>query len=244
MNFFFIFVLIIFKLKLNLTEFIENPIIYSGDWDPSTKLLPKDWLNHFIQNINNAKIFSNETNFSKRKNVFKESLTSLNETCKNPSEFELIKLLTQHYHDHYDINFISMKTFESFHKNNQNKELLIVDALSSFQNHETKIISTHGSLECSLNIMNTIDKHTPLCPWHYSIIQRHDRYPFKRMTAFCNCKSTCLLNSTAKSINNYKCVPIKLSMPVLIRGKCHNGFYKWNNAIEDVPSSCACVAFN
>ena len=227
----FIICLVLLSLKFyqNDFQFIDHPIIYSSNYDPSPKLLPQDWID---------KLMGLSDNFPKRKQTFNNGSKSLN--CKDPSESKLIQMLTQLYYEHFEVNDMILKMHYSLKNHNQSRGLPTLNTLFSFKSKESKIITSYGSAECDIAKLSTHFDQVPMCPWHYNLIERNDRYPFKRTTAVCNCKSKCLANSS----NKYKCVPIKLPMPVMTRSKCHNGYFEWINSMEEVTSSCACVLSN
>lgn len=90
--------------------------------------------------------------------------------------------------------------------------------------------------------MENIGVPIPICPWHWNIITREDRFPFKISNAVCNC-----LNCQAKTIYDTKrrkvssCLPDYVLMPVLVRSSVLDSLEKWRFYMEEVPSSCSCT---
>ena len=81
----------------------------------------------------------------------------------------------------------------------------------------------------------------PICPWHWTLIEREDRFPFKRANAQCNCQ-----NCQAKTIydSNVKkfssCNNQFVLMPVLWKNAIVNRTETWTFHLEEVPISCVC----
>lgn len=99
-----------------------------------------------------------------------------------------------------------------------------------------------GSQSCNLETIAQIDLSVPVCPWHWEIIQREDKYPFKRPIVRCNCD-----NCQAKTIfdsDNFRlsfCRPEFLLLPVLIKTSAENKTEKWSFGLEEIPFSCVCA---
>jgi len=204
-----IFLTIIILLNLNNQfrfEFIDNPIIYSGIYDPShINGLPKDLIDSFMSERQNSFEYTNN-NFLRRKQ----------HSCKDPNENKLMSQLTKFYLENIQLFYVSFSSF-----NNS----------PSLRRNDTD--------NCTEN--TNIGNGMPVCPWHQNTIERTDKYPFKRMTAICNCKSKCLIED--QKSKNYKCMPISIQMPMLARGRCHNGLFEWKNEIENVDVFCACIKY-
>lgn len=100
-----------------------------------------------------------------------------------------------------------------------------------------------GSTSCDLETLSIdmINNSVSICPWHWLIDTREDRYPFKRPLAKCNCN-----NCQAKTIYDSEiqrlssCKAVNSIMPVLIRSSVVNDTEKWFFNLEEVPTSCVC----
>ena len=101
----------------------------------------------------------------------------------------------------------------------------------------------YGSKNCNESLLKILHDHERgLCPWHYKVEYRSDRYPMKRMQARCNCDVCYFVNNrTISEGNDFHCRQINKLMPVLIRGDCFNGFYNWNIKFEHVSVACMCM---
>lgn len=79
-----------------------------------------------------------------------------------------------------------------------------------------------------------------LCPHHFLLVNRTDRFPFKVLYAVCNCED-CIQSHTNS------CEPIYILRPVLIRQKCKHSddskedLYRWIDGVEKIAIGCDCV---
>jgi len=81
----------------------------------------------------------------------------------------------------------------------------------------------------------------PICPWHWILTERKDKYPFKRPYAVCNCQNCqakTVYDSNMNKISN--CQNVFNLMPVLTRDYVSNNIEKWTFSLEEVPTSCVC----
>ncbi len=101
----------------------------------------------------------------------------------------------------------------------------------------------YGSKSCNESLLKILHDHERgLCPWHYKVEYRNDRYPMTRMQAKCNCNGCYFVNNrTISEGNDFNCRKIKKLMPVLVRGDCFNGVYNWNMMFEHVSVACMCM---
>ena len=158
-----------------------------------------------------------------------------NNTIKSELLNEYLALKVYEYSD--KINIMSVPElriiFENIIKVIKNN----VDSLDS--TGSIKIGTTSCMLEqFSLNRLNT---SVPVCPWHWVIMKREDKYPFKRASVKCNCLS-CQAKTIYDSdgIRLSSCQPENNLLPVLIRDSVVNGLEKWSFALEEIPNSCVC----
>lgn len=79
-----------------------------------------------------------------------------------------------------------------------------------------------------------------MCPHHFVRVERTDRYPFKVWQAVCNCDQR--LDLLPNTFSGYKCRPISILRPVLVRtDNCdpQTSLYIWKMKWEKVAISCA-----
>ena len=83
-----------------------------------------------------------------------------------------------------------------------------------------------------------------LCPWEFRIKIRANhtlpyKYPMHKKEAYCKCE-TC----DARIRNVYKCMPVLVPMPCLIRlDTCgSDGYYQWIPNIEQISVACVCAS--
>jgi len=187
-------------------QYIDDPIVFAGDFDPSPQGLPNDWINNFAQNTKSP----DHTSFIRMQKLKNNKKPKY---CKDPNLLIFLKELFSNEGD-------QVKIFEYFDTDHQKNESAV-----KFQNEKIIELYKYGSAECEMRKTSILAKEIPLCTWHYSLIERKYRYPFKRINA-----------GTGR-----RCVFLKLPMPVLIKDKCQNDYYQWKSSMEEVPSSCACV---
>ena len=101
----------------------------------------------------------------------------------------------------------------------------------------------YGAKQCNESSLKILHDHERgLCPWHYKVEYRSDRYPIMRMQAKCNCGSCFFFNSNKTNEGNeFNCRQIRKLMPTLVRGNCVNGVYNWNIMFEHVSIACMCM---
>lgn len=78
-----------------------------------------------------------------------------------------------------------------------------------------------------------------ICPHHFVLVHREDRFPRVIWQAVCNCKDTDERGEI--SYNHYKCRPITVLRPVLVKTRNCNpssNLYAWENRMERVAISC------
>lgn len=128
---------------------------------------------------------------------------------------------------------------------------LVIPLNASINNNNGKLISSvldedfiYGSKECNEKIVKSFkENEKTLCPWHYKIQYRTNRYPRTRMQAKCNCIDCYYVkNHTAfGDQDKYQCREIRKLMPVVIRDQCVNGVYEWKSMFEYVSVGCMCT---
>jgi hypothetical protein len=100
----------------------------------------------------------------------------------------------------------------------------------------------YGSKNCHSKT-HIEDFQQGICPWHYHVTYRDDRYPLLQMNAKCNCdKCDYIEIKDDDAFLEYKCRPLKKLKTVLIRGKCFNGKYEWIPALEYTSEACICMS--
>lgn len=107
-------------------------------------------------------------------------------------------------------------------------------------NHTLKNI---GSQSCSLEKLAVITPKlpVPVCPWHWKLVEREDKYPFKRANAICNCEN-CQANTIFDSVN-FKlssCQNENVLLPALLRESNNGESENWSFHLEEVPVACVC----
>lgn len=112
---------------------------------------------------------------------------------------------------------------------------LIVD-----DNHYNETIY-YGSKNCRLTT-HIEDFQQGICPWHYHVTYRENKYPQLQMNAKCNCDKCDYIEIKDDDILEYKCRPLRNLKGVLIRGKCLNGKYDWYPALEYTSEACLCMS--
>lgn len=226
----------------------DSKVIFNGDFDPSPKDLPESFINEIVKKTKTPKKSNHTSRLHLNKTIidpffnlndttkFFTNRNSSNIVCHDPTSFELATKYSIYLADKlHKINMmlIPAKT-KKYHGLNS-----VAHFASITENLHTNLAKTYGSKLCSKLQVKMLNNTNPLCPWHYMEIERKDRYPFYRVNAVCNCKK-CLSESSSSS---GVCMPVKIPMPVLYRGKCNHqtGLYEWNNAIEEVSNACVCT---
>ena len=104
-----------------------------------------------------------------------------------------------------------------------------------------------GVQTCNLEIIahSSVTKEpVSICPWHWQIVERNDRYPFKRANAKCNCKdcqAKTVYDSESKRLSS--CFAQFVLMPALWRDTVANQTEKWSFHMEEVAVSCVCSIY-
>ncbi len=81
----------------------------------------------------------------------------------------------------------------------------------------------------------------PICPWHWILVEREDKFPFKRANAQCNCQdclAKTIYDSNMKKFSG--CNQHFVLMPMLWRNAIVNTTETWSFHLEEVPVSCIC----
>lgn len=95
--------------------------------------------------------------------------------------------------------------------------------------------------EAKSEVSSSVVVPVPICPWHWNIITRNDRFPFKRASAVCNCahcQARTIYDSKTRKISY--CKPEYVVMLALFRESLVNDVEKWKFILEEVPNSCTC----
>ena len=100
-----------------------------------------------------------------------------------------------------------------------------------------------GTKSCSLVEIAYLKPKEParICPWHWIMAEREDKYPFTRANAKCNCQnclSKTIYDSDFKRLSS--CEPEFALMPALHRESSMNKIEKWVFKLEEVPVACVC----
>ncbi len=102
----------------------------------------------------------------------------------------------------------------------------------------------HGSEVCNLEILAgnaLLNTPVPICPWHWLIAKREDRFPFQRPMAKCNCqKCNAKTIFDSNRIQLSRCNPSFTLMPTLVREKVVDDNEIWGFYLEEVATSCVC----
>ena len=116
--------------------------------------------------------------------------------------------------------------------------------IGSDQASDTVDSLEYGAKQCNESSLKILHDHERgLCPWHYKIEYRNDRYPMTRLQAKCNCNNGCyfLNNKINSDGKDFDCHPIRKLMPILVRGDCADGVFNWNIMFENVAIACMCM---
>lgn len=161
----------------------------------------------------------------------------------NPLRDQLLKeFLCIKYFQHYDIiNYLSIGEF-------RNKfNIKILEAPKNDHKGMYKHLEKHGPDQCDLNTVARAqyDTYVSVCPWHWLITERFDRYPFKLPIAKCNChrcQARTLFDSDRYKMSS--CVNNFALKPVLFReydlADTSDQEEVWIFSLEEVPVSCSC----
>ena len=151
--------------------------------------------------------------------------------CVNPPETQLKELYAKAY-EQYTTQQIAIR-YAVFQDGEIYKHLASSSVRSKVYHHS-------GHRLCDLNKQTKWDmNYSPMCPHHFVVEVREDRYPFNRTRAVCNCENC--LGLPDSGFITYGCLPIMLPQPVLVREECKsNGFYEWTPKYELVAYGCKC----
>ena len=150
--------------------------------------------------------------------------------CTDPTQEQLASMQVG-FNNQYQFNGILgiKKLKNNIYKNNVDNVEVIK---RQFLNYESHV--------CDVKLNVTKLNELAICPYHFKIIDRSDRYPHLRTQAICNC-ANCTRNPANDDVI-YKCMPITILMPALIRDKyaCIDGIYLWKPILEYVSIACEC----
>jgi hypothetical protein len=160
------------------------------------------------------------------------SISFLKIDCVNPPETQLNELYADAYVQ-YSKQQIATR-FAVYHDGEINKQQLASSSVRS------NVYYHNGHRVCDINKQTKWDmNYNALCPHHFVVELREDRYPFNRTRAVCNCENC--LGLPDSGFITYGCLPTMIPQPVLVRGKCmSNGFYEWTPKYELVAIGCKC----
>jgi hypothetical protein len=99
-----------------------------------------------------------------------------------------------------------------------------------------------GCLDMSSNKTLQYPRQKSTCPWEVVIKERDDRWPSRIAEAKCTCTHCNTLNDVALSKYVYRCMPVLMPTPVLLREDVcdFEGFFKWIDAVELINYGCSC----
>lgn len=152
----------------------------------------------------------------------------IHQHCVNPSSTELekqylkLQLRLQNVED-----MINIADFEKL-INIKLVKLPYINASETFN---------YGNKECNSSLKDR-PHNMALCPWHTALHYRLNRYPHLQTQAICNCKNC--PNLAAPNDFQYSCQQFRVYKPVLEKGNCERGVYKWREALEPVSVACLC----
>ena len=192
---------------------------------------------HFLLNASNIKGSNDEL----MKNAFKRAKLKKQLIVESDSPVR-VELLNE---------FLALKIYENIEKIYMitlpqirvafQESILLLDDLNHFR--KDNLLVKLGSTECSLEnvALESVNRSSTICPWHWEIHQRQDRYPFKIPVAKCNCES-CQAKTIYDS-DGYRLSACRHEIsfqPVLYRTHHVNKTEKWSFAFEAVPIACVC----
>lgn len=141
--------------------------------------------------------------------------------------------------------FYALKIFEYTEKLNTinipEMRITFEDTIKIVKLNEGNQAYAIGSTLCNLENYSILNVSSPICPWHWAITKREDRYPFRRAFAKCNCKSCqakTIYDSDMFRLSN--CRPETILQPVLIKISTENHTDKWTFGLEEVAFACVC----
>jgi hypothetical protein len=110
---------------------------------------------------------------------------------------------------------------------------------------ETEIdLKSEDRLECSDNLDLFRPNDFKLCPSHQVLKVRENMHPSMKSETKCNCEK-CLQLGDIRDDVVYKCLPVKILMPALIRtNECIGGYYRWKPILEKNSVACICSQAN
>ncbi len=241
------------KTRLKLNQFsrdiIKNLSSFSESSSTSIGSDSEAIQSHMLHNydkVNNLNAVKRETELTPKNcegsshvSVFSNFLrVSKNE----PQKEQLLKeFLCIKYFQHYDIiSYMAIDEFRTSFSFRILKNSFEKKSGNFFEN-----IKKHGVDMCDLESVanQNTEKIVSICPWHWVIIKREDRYPFQLPIARCNCVH-CLAKTSFDS-DRYKrsrCNPNYSLLPVLIKEPNDSTTDEevWKFNLEEVPFSCSC----
>lgn len=155
--------------------------------------------------------------------------------CTNPDEDKLHEIILNHSEFFIKQEFFDSPEFFSKYRDIPRFRNLSDNSLVNY---------TIGEKDCIFR-NRTQPNEIGVCPWHYKIHYRENRYPYYRKEAICNCQHC---HNVMRVINDTErlCRPIKKNFPILYRGnpvqvsssKCE---YEMKLAFEEVTVACECM---
>ncbi len=172
-------------------------------------------------------------------NTHKYSIFSNNlvVSSNNPLKHKLLKeFLSIKFFQHLElINYLTIGEFPR----QQIESLSILEIPT--QNNVT--FDKFGTKKCNLELLAQIslDKRVSVCPWHWVIINREERYPFELPIAECSCvKCQARTLYDTERVRKSSCKQNYSLKPVLFREFSVDGQEVWMFSLEKVPVSCSC----
>lgn len=150
--------------------------------------------------------------------------------CFNPSSSELEKQYLKY--------FVKFKNLEDLINIPMITKHISSDlVISQFDSVSSKETFVYGNQECNTEVQD-IQENMALCPWHTTLQYRLDRYPYLQAQAVCNCHRC--KHAILKNAFEHTCQKYTVLRPVLKKGACINGVFKWFEALEPVSIACLC----
>lgn len=110
---------------------------------------------------------------------------------------------------------------------------------------ETEIpLKSEERQECMENLDLLRPSDFKLCPSHQVLKIRENMYPSMKSETKCNCEKCLQLGDVTDDVV-YKCQPVKILVPALIRtDECIDGLYRWKPILEKNSVACICGQAN
>lgn len=241
-------ILLTFILSVN-----ANAIIYrTFDRDPVPNELPENYLDFLqekmkkypkkpIKNLTNS-----EDDLEKRMKYLKIEQI-VNSTFKNEQPKRTHKKFSESF-----IKIMAEKIDELSLSSIPEIQDKLNEKIIKYNPNSGSVVRKYGTESCELlSLLRSDDtsnknkeyKSVQVCPWHYVLSTREDRYPYMRVNAVCNCKN-CLAKTVfdldAKKFST--CQQQFTLMPSLIKEQASpTDEPKWVFAMEEVATSCTCT---